>query len=37
LAGAITASFGWTVDQFWTATPHELWAMIEARIEANKR
>lgn len=31
------ASFGWASDQFWRATPHEFWAMIEARIEANKQ
>jgi hypothetical protein len=24
-------------DQFWDATPHEAWACIEAREEANKR
>jgi len=28
--------FGWTADQFWAATPHETWALIEARKAANK-
>jgi hypothetical protein len=35
--GIAMASFGWSSQQFWSATPHEWWAMIEARIEANKR
>lgn len=35
--GVVMASFGWSADQFWRATPHELWAMIEARAAANKR
>ncbi|MBD8641138.1 phage tail assembly chaperone [Sphingomonas aerolata] len=30
-------AFGWSADQFWSATPHELWSMIDARIAANKR
>jgi hypothetical protein len=29
-------SFDWSADQFWKATPHEVWACIEAREEANK-
>lgn len=30
-------AFGWSADQFWSATPHELWACVEARQAANKR
>jgi hypothetical protein len=30
-------AFGWSADQFWDATPHEVWACIEAREEANKQ
>lgn len=29
-------AFGWTADQFWDATPHEIWACIGARQDANK-
>jgi hypothetical protein len=29
-------SFDWSADQFWKATPHEVWACIEAREEASK-
>lgn len=35
--GLALDSFGWSADQFWRATPHEIWAMIDARVEANKR
>ena len=34
--GVALDTFGWSADQFWGATPHELWAMIEARQAANK-
>jgi hypothetical protein len=30
------SAFGWSADQYWEATPHEVWACIEAREEANK-
>jgi hypothetical protein len=30
-------AFGWPPDQFWNATPHEVWDTIAARKEANKR
>ncbi|WP_407696527.1 phage tail assembly chaperone [Sphingomonas abietis] len=29
-------AFGWLPDQFWNATPHDFWAMVDARREANK-
>lgn len=35
--GVALDAFGWSPDTFWNATPHELWAMVEARREANKR
>lgn len=34
--GVMMEAFGWTADQFWSATPHEAWALIEARQAANK-
>lgn len=34
--GIALNSFGWSADQYWDATPHEYFAMIEARQEANK-
>ena len=34
--GLALDAFGWSADQFWLATPHEFWAMVDARIEANK-
>jgi hypothetical protein len=34
--GAALSAFGWSAAQFWQATPHELWAMVEARQEANR-
>jgi hypothetical protein len=35
--GVMMDGFSWTADQFWSATPHETWALIDARQEANKR
>ena len=35
--GIALDAFGWSAAQFWAATPHEWWAMIEAREAANKR
>jgi hypothetical protein len=35
--GLALDTFSWSADQFWRATPHEYWAMIDARVEANKR
>jgi len=35
--GVALDAFGWSADQFWRATPHEFWAMIDARAQANKR
>jgi len=29
-------AFGWSAEQFWVSTPHEFWAMIDARKGANK-
>jgi hypothetical protein len=37
MQGIAQDSFGWSADQFWAATPHEFWSMIDARYEANKR
>ena len=34
--GIALDAFGWSADQFWWATPHEFWSMIDARVEANK-
>jgi hypothetical protein len=34
--GVMMNGFGWTADQFWAATSHEAWALIEARQEANR-
>jgi hypothetical protein len=34
--GIAMDAFGWSADQYWEATPHELWAMFEARETANK-
>ncbi|WP_439539671.1 phage tail assembly chaperone [Sphingomonas sp.] len=36
LMGVAMDAFHWSPDQFWNATPHELWAMVEARQEAVK-
>lgn len=35
--GVAMDAFGWSADQFWEATPHEYWAMVDARIAANDR
>lgn len=35
--GVALDSFGWSADQFWRATPHIFWSMVEARERANKR
>lgn len=29
--GLAQSEFGWSADQFWSATPAEFWSMIEAR------
>ncbi|WP_294292712.1 phage tail assembly chaperone [uncultured Sphingomonas sp.] len=34
--GLAADTFHWSADQFWSATPHEFWAMIDARIDAGK-
>ena len=34
--GVAMDAFGWTADQYWSATPHEYWAMVDARLEASK-
>jgi hypothetical protein len=34
--GIALDAFGWSADQFWDATPHEFFAMVDARREANK-
>lgn len=33
--GLALDAFGWSADGFWSSTPHEFWAMIDARIAAN--
>jgi hypothetical protein len=35
--GVAMDAFGWSADEFWTSTSHELFAMVEARRAANKR
>lgn len=30
-------AFEWSADQYWASTSHEMFAVIEARREANKR
>jgi len=38
--GIAQEAFGWSAEQFWQATPHEFWSMIEAReraIEAQRK
>jgi hypothetical protein len=35
--GVMMDAFGWTADQYWRATPHEAWALIEARQRANAK
>lgn len=37
MMGIAQDAFGWSVNQFWDATPHEFWSMVEARQEANKQ
>lgn len=37
MMGIMMDAFGWSAEQFWKATSHEAWALIEARQEANKR
>jgi hypothetical protein len=37
MMGIAQDAFGWTAAQYWNATPHEFWSMVEARREANKR
>lgn len=34
--GLALDTFGWSAGQFWRATPHEFWSMIDARLAANK-
>jgi hypothetical protein len=34
--GLALDTFRWSAEQFWNATPHEFWAMVDARVEANK-
>jgi hypothetical protein len=35
--GSMAEAFGWTAEQFWQSTAHEVWAVIEARQRANDR
>ena len=35
--GLMMEAFGWSADQFWHSTPHELWAVIEARQRMNEQ
>ncbi|WP_242140873.1 phage tail assembly chaperone [Sphingomonas sp. TREG-RG-20F-R18-01] len=35
--GIALDGFGWSPDQFWASTPHEFWAMVEARQETNPK
>jgi hypothetical protein len=35
--GIMMDAFGWTADQYWAATSHEIWAVIEAREDANRQ
>lgn len=37
MMGTMMDAFGWSAAQFWAATPHEAWAVIEARQRANER
>lgn len=37
MMGTLQDAFGWSADRFWSATPVEVWSMIEARQQANKR
>ena len=31
--GVTMNAFGWSADQFWCSTPHELYSMFEIRAE----
>jgi len=35
--GVTLNAFGWRAEEFWRATPHELYSLFEARAEENKR
>jgi hypothetical protein len=35
--GSMADAFGWSADQFWRSTSHEVWAAIEARQRSNAR
>ena len=37
MMGLMMDAFAWTADQFWGATSHEVWAVIEARQKANDK
>jgi hypothetical protein len=35
--GVACDAFGWSPEQFWKSTPHEFWAMVEARRKATEQ
>jgi hypothetical protein len=35
--GIMMEAFDWSADRYWKSTAHEIFAVIEAREEANKR
>jgi hypothetical protein len=35
--GISMSAFGWRADEFWRATPHEFYSLVEARAEENRR
>lgn len=35
--GVMIDAFGWTAEQFWQSTAHEMWSAVEARERANER
>jgi hypothetical protein len=35
MMGLMMDAFGWSADQYWAATMHEVWSVIEARKRAN--
>jgi hypothetical protein len=37
MMGLMMDAFGWSADEYWHATAHEAWALIEARQRANAR
>jgi hypothetical protein len=37
MMGVMMDAFGWSASQYWAATPHEAWVLIEARQRANQR